>query len=149
MKAINLDRREALKSFKQFAVVAFGGFMLLKQDVFKNPLQNNKGFNLSTLKDLKAYINLNVNLANVCKEAFIYKDYEIVKKYFLYPSLYYKAKDVLFKTLRLENTSLTIKAPSEFIKALENMIEYDKNSKSLTQFTYQREFIPYQLDVSD
>ena len=75
-----------------------------------------------------------------------YKDYELLKEYFLNPSLYYNKK-LSFKELKLENKSLFIKAPKSFIKALENLIKYDNNSKSLTSFMYQKEFIPTRLDV--
>lgn len=151
MQSINLDRRKALKNLNQITLLGFGGYILLKQNFIDLSLTNEVFYNdikLNSLEDLKAYINLNVNLNQICKEAFIYKDYELLKEYFLNPSLYYnKNKKLSFKELKLENKSLFIKAPKSFIKALENLIKYDNNSKSLTSFMYQKEFIPTRLDV--
>ncbi len=151
MQSINLDRRKALKNLNQITLLGFGGYILLKQNFMDLSLTNEVFYNdikLNFLEDLKAYINLNVNLNQICKEAFIYKDYELLKEYFLNPSLYYnKNKKLSFKELKLENKSLFIKAPTSFIKALENLIKYDNNSKSLTNFMYQKEFIPTRLDV--
>ncbi|MCW1360444.1 hypothetical protein OLQ22_04740 [Campylobacter jejuni] len=149
MQSINLDRRKALKNLNQITLLGFGSFILLKQNFMNLSLENEVFHNdikLSSLEDLKAYINLNVNLNQICKEAFIYKDYEILKEYFLNSSLYYNKK-LSFKELKLENKSLFIKAPKSFIKALENLIKYDNNSKTLTSFVYQKEFIPTRLDV--
>ncbi|MBZ7964346.1 hypothetical protein, partial [Campylobacter sp. 2457A] len=141
MQSINLDRRKALKNLNQIALLGFGGYILLKQNFMDLSLTNEVCYNdikLSSLEDLKSYIKLDINLNQICKEAFIYKDYELLKEYFLNPSLYYnKNKKLSFKELKLENKSLFIKAPKSFIKALENLIKYDNNSHSITSFIYQ------------
>ncbi len=151
MQSINLDRRKALKNLNQIALLGFGGFIFLKQNFMDLSLTNEvfyKDIKLSSLEDLKNYIKLDINLNQICKEAFIYKDYELLKEYFLNPSLYHnKNKKLSIKELKLENKSLFIKAPKSFIKALENFIKYDNNSKTLTSFVYQKEFIPTRLDV--
>lgn len=151
MQSINLNRIKALKNLNQIALLGFGGYMLLKQD-FNNLILTNEVFyhhiKLSSLEDLKNYIKLDINLNQICKEAFIYKNYKLLKEYFLNPSLYYnKNKKLSFKELKLENKSLFIKAPKSFIKALENLIKYNNNFKTLTNFVYQKEFISTKLDV--
>lgn len=149
MQSINLDRRKALKKFNQFALLSFGGFILYKEKFLTNSFQNDIFFNgikLSPLENLKAYVNLNVNLAYVCKESFVYKDYEVIKKYFSNPSLYYNTKTFLSKEFKVENKSLMITAPKDFINSLIKLIQYDKNSKTLTQFIYDERFVAQALD---
>ncbi|PZT47134.1 hypothetical protein B6S12_10700 [Helicobacter valdiviensis] len=150
MQSINLDRREALKSFNKIAILGFGGFMLLKQNLIELSLENEAfatAKKFSSLQELKEHIYLNINLDKVCKEAFVYEDYNVLKKYFLNPSLYYSNNELLEKEFKLDNKTLNIKAPKSFIKALENIIKYDNNSKTLTGFMYQKEFVPNRLDV--
>lgn len=70
----------------------------------------------------------------------------MIKKYFSNPSLYYNTKTFLSKEFKVENKSLMITAPKDFINSLIKLIQYDKNSKTLTQFIYDERFVAQALD---